>query len=87
MKNKAFVVANSVAITTGVVYLTCAFSVLLFPDFSINIAKTWFHGMDISRLAVFNITPVSFVVGLLTSAIYAWFIGYVFARIYDLFNK
>ncbi len=87
MKNKSFAVANSVAITTGVVYLTCAFSVILFPDFSINIAKTWFHGIDISRLAVFNITPASFVLGLVTSAVYAWFVGYVFTRTYALFSK
>lgn len=78
-------VANAVAVTTVAIYVVCALAIVLFPDLSIGIAQSWFHGIDITQLQAFNVTPGSFVYGLVTATIGAWAVGYFYAFVFNMF--
>lgn len=82
-----FAIANALAVTTAVVFVVCRLLVGLFPDLSFAIAQSWFHGIELSKLSVENLTLASFVVGLVSSTITAWLVGYVFTMVYKLFSK
>ncbi len=79
--------ANAVAVTTAITYVACAGFVVLLPDFSLTIMKSWFHGIDLSQIASLTVTPESFIVGLITLTISAWVVGFVFAKLYNIFAK
>lgn len=79
--------ANAAALTMMVVYITCATAVALFPDFTMNVTRSWFHGIDLSQISAWNFSLDSLVLGLVTATAYTWFIGYVFASVYNYFIK
>lgn len=89
MKHEPNVTANAIAVTVGVLYVICRVLVLLAPDLFLAITGTWFHGIDISKIAATSAAadPGSFVLGLITSAGGAWLVGYLFAYIYNYFVK
>lgn len=77
--------ANAAAVTIIVIYIVCAGAVLVAPDFAMGIAGSWFHGIDITKIAALNITLASFIWGLITSTIGTWLVGYLFALLYNKF--
>lgn len=79
--------ANAVAVATAITYAVCAGFVVLLPDFSITVMKTWFHGIDLSKIASLTVTPESFIIGLATITVSAWVTGFVFAKLYNMFAK
>ena len=79
--------ANAAAATTAIVYIVCRLLVGLFPDISMNVAKSWFHGIDISKISAWNLSLESFILGIITASITAWLVGYVFATFYNYFIK
>ncbi|MDO8551265.1 MAG: DUF5676 family membrane protein [bacterium] len=85
MKFQQVALANAIAATTAVIYVVCALAIALFPDASMMIAKSWFHGIDISKIYYNQITAGSLVLGLITSIIGSWLLGYMFARFYNSF--
>lgn len=87
MKGGPTTVANAVAVTTTIVFVACRILVGLFPELSFAVAQSWFHGIALSQLETWNLTVSSFVLGLVSSAITAWVIGYLFAYIYILLAK
>lgn len=87
MKHNPMATANAAGATTAVVFVACRLFVGLFPDFMFSIAQSWFHGIELTKLEVWNITPVAFLWGLLSSAIFAWIAGYLFAYFYNMFVK
>lgn len=87
MKHQPMATANATAVTTALVYITCATAVALFPDFTMSVARSWFHGIDLSRISAWNFSLESLFLGMATAVAYAWFIGYVFANIYNYFLK
>lgn len=87
MKHHPLATANAAALSIGVIYLVCAFSILLAPDVAFGIARTWFHGVTLSEFSNTNVTSVSFIVGLLTSTTGGWAAGYMFAYFYNMFVK
>ena len=87
MKHQPMATANAAAVTTALVYIVCALAVALFPDFTMSVARSWFHGIDLSKISAWNFSADSLVLGFVTAVAYAWFIGYVFARAYNYFLK
>ena len=87
MKTQSYAIPNALAVTTAIVFVLCRVLVGLFPDAFFAIAQSWFHGMELSKLGSWNLTMLSFVLGLISSAVTAWVVGYIFVTVYKLFGK
>lgn len=87
MKHNPLVTANAVAATTTIVYVACRALVGFFPEISMNIARSWFHGIDISKISAWNLSAESFILGIVSATISAWLVGYLFAKLYNYFLK
>ena len=87
MKHNPNVTANAVAVTTAIIYIVCRVGVSLFPDLSMTIAQSWFHGIELTQISESSLSLGSFVLGLATSTIGAWLVGYLFANLYNYFAK
>jgi len=75
-------VANTVAATTGVIYLVCILAVWISPAFTTAIGNYLLHGIDISKLVVartFNYSLVTLIMG----TIAGWLTGALFALVYN----
>ena len=86
MKTQSYAIPNALAVTTAIVYVVCRLLVGLFPDISF-IAESWFHGIELSKLGNWNLTMSSFILGIISSAITAWIVGYIFIKVYGLLKK
>src|SRR3989344_71706 len=87
MKHNLIGTANAAAATTAIVYVVCRLLVGLFPDFLMNVARSWFHGIDISKISAWNLSTESFILGIVSATITAWLVGYLFAKLYNYFSK
>lgn len=87
MKHNPVATANAAAVTVAVVYIVCRFGVALFPDLAMTIAQSWFHGIQLTQISELNLSLGSFVLGLATSTIGTWLVGYLFANSYNYFVK
>mgnify|MGYP001572455304 FL=1 len=56
MKHNPIGTANAVAVTTAIVYIVCRMSISLFPDLSIPIVQSWFHGIQLTQIFESNLT-------------------------------
>ncbi len=77
MKVEKTVLANGLALATGILWIFDSAFVVLFPRLSLRLTKMWFHGMNIKPLGGFNVTLYDFVVGGLSLIVVAWVVGYV----------
>lgn len=80
------VTANAAGFTTGIVYVACRLFVGFSPGFMLSVAQSWFHTTDLGRVR----TPGGvdeFILGLATSVIFAWLVGYLFGWAYTKFSK
>ena len=50
MKHDPTSTANALAVTGAILYVFCRIAVSLFPNLSISIAQSWFHGLEISQV-------------------------------------
>ena len=87
MKTQSYAIPNALAVTTAIVYVVCRLLVGLFPDISFAIAESWFHCIELSKLWNWNLTMSSFILGIISSAITAWIVGYIFIKVYGLLKK
>lgn len=87
MKHNPKATANAVGVTTAIVFVVCRILVGLFPDLSFAIAQSWLHGIQLTKLEAWDLSFPSLLLGLISSAITAWIIGYIFAIIYNSFAK
>ena len=81
MKEKVF--ANAAAVWTGAVYLFCSLAFVLFPGASRVVAQSWFHGLDMSKMWVYQPIRSNFWLGLVSAVALAWLAAWLFARIYN----
>lgn len=75
-------VANSLAITTAVVYLICIIAVWIAPGITTTIGNYLLHGVDISKLVVARSFTYS-LTSLITGTIFGWLVGVLFAISYN----
>ena len=87
MKNQSYAIPNTLAVTTLIIYVLCRLLVGLFPDTFFTIAESWFHGIALSKLDTWSLTASSFILGIVSSTITAWLIGYILAQVYNYFMK
>ena len=81
-KLNAIKVANSLAVTTAVVYLVCIVAVWLAPEITTTIGNYLLHGVDVSRLVearTFSYSLTSLIIG----TIVGWLTGALFATVYN----
>ena len=84
LKAKPF--ANALAITMVVVYVICALAVAVLPNLFRAVAISWFHGIDFE--AIWTGEPRgNFFLGLISTVVFSWFIGYFLAWVYNRFTK
>ena len=82
-----YAIPNSLAATTAIVFVVCRVLIGLFPETSFSIAESWFHGIKLSEAGAWNLTPESFILGVTSSTLTAWLIGFIFIKIYRLLTK
>lgn len=87
MKHNPNVTANAAAATVAVIYVACRLLVGLFPDLMMAVTKSWFHGIDISKISSWNLSIESFILGIITATISAWAVGYLFGWSFEYFSK
>jgi len=87
MKHDPTSTANALAVTGAILYVFCRIAVSLFPNLSISIAQSWFHGLEIGKTAGWSLSMGSFVLGLISITIAAWLTGFLFAKVYNYFSK
>ena len=85
MKHESTATANAAAVTVAVAYVLCRLLITLFPQISMSVAQSWFHGLELSNVSTWNLSTSSFILGLITSAASAWVLGYLFAKTYNYF--
>jgi hypothetical protein len=78
---KQYVIPNALAVTTAIVFVVCRLLVGLFPDASFTIATSWFHGIGFNKLSVESLTVSSLLLGLISSVVTAWVVGYIFIKV------
>lgn len=87
MKHNPVATANAVGVTTAIVFVVCRILVGLFPTISFAIAQSWFHGIELTKLETWNLSFSGFLLGLVSSTITAWVVGFIFAKVYNSFAK
>ena len=87
MKHTPIAAANAAAATTAILFVGCRILVSLFPDLMFTIAQSWFHGVALTKFDSSNLSMSSLLVGLISSTIAVWVIGYIFAQAYNYFLK
>jgi len=87
MKHEPNATANAVAVSVAIIFVLCRIAVALFPDLAMAVAQSWFHGLEISKVSGWNLSLDAFIIGLITSTIGAWLVGYLFAIVYNYFVK
>lgn len=87
MKSLEYAIAHSVAVTTAIVYVLCRVLIGLFPSTSFTVAKSWFHGIELNRFSTGDLSASMFLLGLISSVVTAWIIGFIFGKVYKMFSK
>lgn len=78
--------ANATAATTAFIAVVCALAIIIAPEFSIAIAQSWFHGIDLEKVrTAVNPSFGSILYGWITATIGGWVVGYMFATSYNWF--
>ena len=83
MREKAF--ANAAAVWMGAVYLFCSLAVVLFPQASFAIARSWFHGVDLGVMWTNQPFRSNFWLGLVSAVALTWLAAWLFASLYRYF--
>jgi hypothetical protein len=86
MKHDRLASANAAALTVGALYIVCRVFVVLFPRLSLDVAQSWFHGLQTTTPQMMRYAPGNFVLGLVSSLVVAWIIGWCFAHCYNMFS-
>ena len=83
MKFKTINMANTFGIVTATLYLVCAFFVAFMPGLTKTVAQSWFHGIDITKIANVEITLLNTFYGLVSIIALSLIVGWLFAIKYN----
>lgn len=87
MKTDKMVLANAFGLTIGITYVVCRLLVTLFPELAMQITKSWFHLIDLSKISGNDLNLGLFVLGLLSSVVTAWLFGYLLGWSIEYFAR
>jgi len=89
MKNELNIktTAFAVATTSALIYGACVVLLRLFGLTAISFFAKMFHGIDITKMAVINVSWGDALVGFMEIVVAAFLVGAVFAKIYNVFAK
>ena len=87
MKNLKIKLANTLALSMGVIWILCALIVWMLPDFSMQVMIWWMHGLDMSALGDWDLTFGSLVYGGLTAILVSWLSGFVIGWSWEKVNN
>ncbi|OGK12167.1 hypothetical protein A3C98_04835 [Candidatus Roizmanbacteria bacterium RIFCSPHIGHO2_02_FULL_37_15] len=87
MKIDKVVLANAFALTMGITYIVCRLLVSLFPRLFMQITRSWFHLIDLTRISGADLGLELFILGLLSSIVSAWLFGYLLGWSIEYFSK
>lgn len=87
MKTDKMVLANAFALTIGIIYVVCRLLVILFPGLFMQITRSWFHLIDLTRISGVDLGVGLFVIGLISSVVSAWLFGYLLGWSIEYFSK
>ena len=76
-------VANTLAVTAGIISLVCYILILIVPVGTISFFGAIFHGIDLSKIAVESISIGNGLLGVVEAIILGCIIGWLFAKIYN----
>lgn len=76
-------VANTLAVTMGVVSLACYIFILINPSWSVSFLGAIFHGIDLGKIATSQTSIGYGLLGVLEAIILGWIIGWLFAITYN----
>lgn len=85
MKHNPMVTANAAGATTAIVYIVCRILVAMSPNFMSGVARSWFHTIELRTRTPGGMDV--FIPGLVSSTVFAWLVGYLFAYFYNMFAK
>lgn len=79
----------ALAITAGLLNVACALLVTMAPESMINTFQTWWHGIDVTPLALTPppVSLVSIVTGVVTLMLAAFASGWLFATLYNALGR
>ncbi|MEM3126607.1 MAG: DUF5676 family membrane protein [Candidatus Woesearchaeota archaeon] len=67
------------AVTGGIIYALCAFFVTMWPEQALSFFASWFHGIDLTKIAVpVQLTFGSFIVVLIETMVFFYLIGLIY---------
>ena len=87
-KLKQNAVALSLGIAVAALSLLCLIFVAIFHlETVVKVANSFMHGLDVSGVAVKNITLAGSITGIIGSFLIGWFVGLVFAGAYNRLSR
>ena len=76
-------VALALAGVSAVVYIVCALLIAVAPAFTVSIFGALFHGIDISEIAMQNISLGRTILGFIEIIVLALVVGWLYAKMYN----
>jgi len=72
-------------LTAGFVYIICAVAVALWPTQLLRFFAAWFHGVDLTKIAVpVQLTFSKFIFGLFGIVLFFYLVGFIYGLFYNL---
>lgn len=80
-------ISLTLASVSVIMYLLCAALIAAAPQTTLILFSYLFHGIDITKIADFQNSFSSVVIGTIETAVYTLAAGWLFATIYNYINK
>ena len=78
-------IGAAAGLTAGVVYTLCATVIALWPTQTLNFLNNWFHGIDLTKIAVSTqFTFGKFAAGLIGVLVTFYVIGLIYGIFYNM---
>lgn len=79
--------ANALAAVSAAAWVICSLAMLLLPELSLLVIKTWFMGLQGISLSEWQFSLQSFIGGGASLVISAWIFGYALGWLYQKASK
>lgn len=77
------VVSLSLASVVSLAYVACIFLLAIAPETTMNLFKYILHGIDITKIASYDLQPIGIIIGFAEVVAASFISGWGFARIYN----